>query len=415
MSLALLALLILAALILEGFFSGSEMALISADRMTLHKAAQAGNKGAKLALKLVSKPEHVLATTLVGTNVCVAFQATLTTLYVYKHLGPRFELYTVLMLSPLILIFGEIIPKTIYQRYAERLAPIIATPIHLASLALSPVIWVLRRYTDWLSRRLQPLEELVTGRHQPTHREELRYLLTYGQKETSLKSSERRMIKRILDFSKAEAKNALIPLIKVDMIEDTLTVNDALEAFTRHGHSRLPVYHERVDNVVGVVHVFDLFSEQNGDKPVTSITQPAHYAPESQQLEKLLFTMQKRGIQMAIVVDEYGGAVGILTVEDILEEIVGEIKDEYDHDTSQYRELGEREYLIQGQMEIDAINELLKLALPHGSYETLAGFLLQQFDRIPEEGDELYYGDLKFVVRKASNRVIQTVHVSQLK
>ncbi len=415
MSLGLLVLCLLIALVLEGFFSGSEMALISADRLALHKAAQSGNKGAKLALKLVSKPEHVLATTLVGTNVCVAFQATLTTLYVYKNLGPHYEFYSVLVLTPVILIFGEIIPKTIFQRYAERLAPVIAPLVAAASWFFSPVIWVLRRYTDWLSRRLQPLEELVTGRHQPTHREELRYLLTYGQKETALKSSERRMIKRILDFSKAEAKNALIPLVKVDMIEDTLTVKEALEAFTRYGHSRLPVYHERVDNVIGVLHVFDLFSEQDGEKPIVRIMQSAHYAPQSQQLEKLLFTMQKRGIPMATVVDEYGGAVGILTVEDILEEIVGEIKDEYDHDTSQYRELGEREYLIQGSMEIDAINELLKLGLPQGSYETLAGFLLQQFDRIPEEGDELYYGELKIVVRKASNRVIQSVHVSILK
>ncbi|MBI3557717.1 MAG: DUF21 domain-containing protein [Deltaproteobacteria bacterium] len=281
MSIGILILLLVTALILEGFFSGSEMALISADRLVLHKAAQAGNKGAKLALKLVSKPEHVLATTLVGTNICVGFQATLTTLYVYKHLGPRFELYSVLMLSPLILLFGEIIPKTIYQRYAEKLAPVIAPFVQVASWLFSPIIWVLRHYTDWLSRRLQPLEELVTGRHQPTHREELRYLLTYGQKETSLKSSERRMIKRILDFSKAEAKNALIPLIKVDMIEDTLTVNEALEAFTRHGHSRLPVYHERVDNVIGVLHVFDLFSEQDGNKPIARTMQTAHYAPRN--------------------------------------------------------------------------------------------------------------------------------------
>jgi CBS domain containing-hemolysin-like protein len=142
--------------------------------------------------------------------------------------------------------------------------------------------------------------------------------------------------------------------------------------------------------------------------------QPAHYSPESQQLENLLFTMQKRGIQMTVVVDEYGGAVGVLTLEDILEEIVGEIKDEYDADTAQYREVAAGEFLVQGQMEIDTINETLKLGIPKGEYETLAGFLLQQFNRIPEEGDELYFSGLKFVVRKASSRVIQAVQITVL-
>lgn len=415
MSIGLLAILILAALVIEGFFSGSEMALISADRLALHKLAIAGNKGAKLALKLVARPEHVLGTTLIGTNVCVAFQATLATLYLYQHHGPHYELYSVLILSPLVLIFGEIIPKTIYQRYAERLAPAVAPLVQLASWVFAPVIWVLEGYTDWLSRRLRPIEELVTGRQATSHREELRYLLTYGQKETSLKSSERRMIRRILDFSKADAKNAMLPLVKVDMIEDTFTVAEALEAFTKYGHSRMPVYHERVDNIVGVAHLFDFFGESEASKPVTRVMKPAHYAPESQQLEKLLYTMQRRGIQMTVVVDEYGGAVGILALEDILEEIVGEIKDEYDQDTSQYRAINDHEFLVQGNMEIAAINEALRLTLPRGDYETLAGFLLQQFDRIPDEGDELYYGDIKFIVRKASSRMIQLVHVTLLK
>jgi putative hemolysin len=402
------------ALILEGIFSGAEMALISADRLQLSKQAQLGNKGAKLALELLSKPERVLATALVGTNICVAFQAALTTLYVFHNWGPKYDLYGVALLSPAILIFGELLPKTIYQRYAEQMAPRVAPFIQAARLIFAPITWTLGRYTDWLSRILNPLEEAITGRQRPSHREELRYLLTYGQKETSLKTSERRMIKRILDFTKAEAKNALIPLVRVDMIEDTITVAEALDAFHNYGHSRLPVYKDRVDNVVGMLHVFDLFAEADLTRPITQVMQAAFYVPVTQQLENLLFTMQKRGIQMGIVVDEYGGAVGIVTLEDILEEIVGDIKDEYDHDSAQFRETGKDQYMIQGQMEISSINELLKMGLPRGDYETLAGFLLQQFNRIPDEGDELYYGELKFVVRKASNRLIQLVEVTRI-
>ena len=415
MTIITLAAILFCVLLIEGFFSGSEMALISVDRLALHKQAEQGHRGARTALRLLAKPEQFLATTLVGTNICMAFQAIATTLYVYKYLGHEYDLYSILILTPTILIFGEILPKTIFQRYAETLAPRVAPVLEIARLIFAPITWTLGRYTDWLTKKLHPLEELVTGKHQPSHREELRYLLTYGQKETTLKTSERRMIKRILDFAKAEAKNALIPLVNVDMIEDTLAVTEAIELFIKHGHSRVPIYHERVDNVVGVLNLFDLFSEQDGTKPITQVMKSAFYVPVSQQLDDLLFTMQKRGVQMAIVVDEYGGAVGIVTLEDVLEEIVGDIKDEYDTDTALYREAQKDEWIIQGQMEIAAINEQLKLALPRGDYETLAGFLLQQFNRIPEEGDELYYGDLKFTVRKASNRVIQAVQVTRTK
>ncbi len=402
------------ALCLEGFFSGSEIALISSDRLALKKKSDKGDSGSRLALKLLKHPENVLVTTLIGTNLCVAFQATFATLYIYKNFGPNYDIYTTLILSPLVLIFGEILPKTIFQRYAETMASKAAFFIQAARLIFTPMSWILNKYTNFLSQNIQPVEEMISSKQSSSHRDELRYLLSYGQKETTLKTSERRMIRRILDFSKVEARNAQIPLIQLDMAKDNISVRDALEAFKRSKHSRLPVYHDRVDNVVGILHLYDLFGEKNLDRPISQIMQPTFYAPETQLLQDLLFTMQIRGIRMAIVVDEYGGATGVLTVEDIVEEIVGDIKDEYDPDTSQYKEIQEGVYLIHARMEINAANEQLKLGLPRGNYETIAGFLLQQFNRIPEEGDELYYKNLKFVIRKASNRAVLLVQVAFL-
>ncbi len=412
MSLGALIFFEILALLAEGFFSGSEMALISADRLALRKAANGGNRGAKLALDLLTRPEHVLITVLVGTNLCVAFQATMITLFIFTNLGPEYDFYAVLILSPLALIFGELFPKTIYQRFAEHLAPIVARPILIARWVFAPATWVVGKYASWLSRMLLPVQEAIGVHQRTSHRDELSYLLHYGRRETALKRTERRMIRRIFDFSRAEAKRALIPLVHLDMIEDTLTQAEALDAFLKYGHSRLPVYHERVDNIVGVVHVFDVFSEQDPAKSVTKLMQPAFFAPVSQQLDDLLYTMKKRGIQMAIVVDEYGGAVGALTLEDILEEIVGEIKDEYDRDSTDFRQLGEGEYLIHARMEINALNEELKLDLPRGDYETLAGFLLQQFNRIPETGDELFFKNLKFVIRRATKKAIEQAYVT---
>lgn len=414
MTLLTLFIIVFGCLLLQGFFSGSEMALISADRLLLKKQSEKGNRGAKLALELLKKPEHVLATTLVGTNLCVAFEAVAVTIYLLTNYGPGYELYSILVLSPLSLVFGEVLPKTIYQSYSEGMAPKIAPLIRYARLLFTPATWVLGRYTDWISKWLQPLEEAITGRQAVSHREELRYLLTYGKKETTLKTSERRMIRKIFDFSKAEVKNALIPLVNLQMIEDTTTSQEALALFEKNGHSRLPVYHERVDNVVGVLHIFDVFVEQDPQKKIIQLMQAPFYAPETQRLFDLQFTMQKRGIQMAIVVDEYGGAVGAVTLEDILEEIVGDIKDEYDSEAAAYRAINDKEFLIQGKMEIRAIIDDLKLNIPHGNYETLAGFLLQQFGRIPEEGDELYFSNMKVLIKKANNRVIQTVQITLL-
>lgn len=418
MSLEIYLIILVLALITEAFFSGSEMALISCNRLTLRKLAQKDNPGAKLALEMLQHPEHLLSTTLVGTNFCIALQAIALTLFIHKNYGATNSLLGTLLVTPLILLFGELIPKTLFQRYAERAAPHVVYPLRFFQKLLLPVTWLIGKYTSWLSKKLQPLEEAVTGRLRTSHRDELRFLLSYGKKETKLKSSERKMIRRILDFSKAETKNALNPLVNVDALQDSTTLPEALASFKKYAHSRLPVYHGRVDNIVGILHSFDLFTDadisNSSEKRISELMKPAYYAPETQKLDDLFYNLQKRGIQMAIVVDEYGGAVGIITIEDILEEIVGEIQDEYDEESAQFKEFSDNEFLVQGRMEIEAINDLLKLNLPHGDYETLAGFLLQQFNRIPEEGDELYYGNLKFIIRKASHRMIKLVHITNL-
>lgn len=412
MTMGTLLIMIAVLLFIQGFFAAAELSLISSDRIALERQAQAGNRRARLALNMLERPDRILATTLLGTNLCVAVSAAVATTFAFNTLGEESESLVVMFLSPLALVLGELIPKTLGQRYAEKISPTLAPILRFAQTLFKPLIWVVGKYTDWLSRKLHPIETLITGANPPSHRDELRYLLSHGQKETSLKTSERKMIRRIFDFSRAEAKRALIPLIRIDMLEDTSTVKDALEAFSRFKHSRLPVYKDRVDNVIGVLHLFDVYLETDHTKSISQVMRPAFYVPETQQLEQLLFTLQKRGIQLAIVVDEYGGATGIVTLEDILEEIVGDIQDEYDNETALYRELGPSEYLVQGQMTIGSLAERLKIHVPKGSYETLAGFLLQQFNRIPEEGDELYFKGMKFVIRKASERAIKQVVIN---
>ena len=375
-------------LMIEAFYSGSEIALLSADRLKLKQSAKEGSKAATRTLRLLQTPERIFSSTLLMVNISVVTTSILVALWIIQTRGNHSELLAVAITSPLIVIFGEFIPKTLFQKNADRVAPLVAPVVEWTFILFYPVTQLLGSYTSRLSRAIDPLEELLTGTKRTT-REELRSLLTSSQADSEISRSERRLIRRILDFRGTEAQHALIPLVKVDAAEDTTTVREALESFQRHRHSRMPVYSERVDNIVGILEVSDLFSAPNLDAPVRSLLRPAHYSPESQELEDLIREMRSKKSEMCVVVDEYGGAVGILTMEDIFEEIVGEIQDEYDHEGGGTQKLGDGRWWVAARQPITQVNEDLQIGIPEGDYETLGGFLLQQFGRIPETGDEL--------------------------
>ncbi len=403
-------------LMVEAFYSGSEIALLSADRLRLQTQVKEGDTGAARAVKLLQAPERIFATTLLMTSISVVTISILVALWMLQRLGGHSDLLAIAVTSPIVVIFGELLPKTLFQRRADQIAPKVARILEWTYIAFYPLTRLLGTYTSRLSRAIDPLEELLTGRRKTT-REELRALLATGKLESDIRRSERRLIRRILDFRGTEAQHALIPLVEVDAAEETTTIRDALESFQRHRHSRMPVYSERVDNIVGILEVSDLFSAPDLNASVRSVLRPAHYAPESQELEDLIRDMRTKRSEMCVVVDEYGGAVGILTMEDIFEEIVGEIQDEFDHEASGYQALSEGRWWVPARQSIVQLNEEIDLALPEGDYETLGGFLLQQFGRIPGAGDELYFststGNYRFTVRKADMRAIQAVLVER--
>jgi putative hemolysin len=404
-------------LMIEGFFSGAEIALVSADRIELKKKAKKNSKGSKKALELLRNPEKIFSVTLMMNTFCVISISVLIMVYCISALPDEAEFIAVLITSPLIVIFGELIPKTIYQQHADRLAPYLAYPISWTYWIFLPFSWVLSSYTGKLSRFVGPVEELVTGKKHNT-REQIRSLLSYTKKETDIKTSTKKMIKRIFDFKDAEAKHALIPLVRVEAIEKVATVKQALEKFERHRHSRMPVFLDRIDNIVGTLETADLFGAADLNQDITRFITPASYAAETQSLDDLLIVMRREDNEMVVVVDEHGGAVGILTLEDIVEEIVGDIRDEYDTEATPFRELEPGKWVVQAKMEVQEINEKLKIDLPQGDYETLSGFLLLQFGRIPEPRDELFFntsaGSFKFTVRNASERHIETVLIERI-
>jgi CBS domain containing-hemolysin-like protein len=404
-------------ILIEGFFSGSEIALLSADKLVLRQLSNQGHAGAKLALETANHPERIFSTTLLMTSICVITTSALITLFCLQKSIPHADAIAVLITSPLVVLLGELIPKTIYQRHATSLAPLVVYPLIWTYWLLFPITRILSSYTNRLSRIVGPIEELLAGKRK-TSREEIRELLSYNKKETEIKSTEKKIIKRIFDFRYTEAKHALIPLVRVDAIENSATVQEALEKFEHHRHSRMPVYGERVDNIVGILEISDLLASNDLKETIQHYLSPAHYVAETQSLEDLMSEMRRENKEMVVVVDEHGGAVGILTFEDIIEEIVGEISDEYDFESLQYKILTERKWSVQARMEIEQLNEALKLDIPEGNYETLSGFLLQQFGRIPKIQDELFFnttaGSFRFLIQKANERHIETVLIEKI-
>jgi CBS domain containing-hemolysin-like protein len=395
-------------LLLEAFFSASEIALISANRRRLQERAEQGHRGAALALKLLNTPERLVASTLLGSNLAEISNTILVTAFLIEVMGQTGEMAAALLLPPLILILAEITPKSIGRQLADYLAPRLSPILW----ALSWVIFPLTFLFACLSRDLL----FLTGSRHPSQmpfisREDLHLVVKKSGPEVDLETPERRIIHRILRFSLRTVKEVMVPLVRVAAIPDTLNAAQALEEFRNTRFSRLPVYHHRIDNLIGVLHAFDLLGEEAPERSVRAYMRPIKYVPELKKIDRLLAEMQRQAVHLAAVVDEYGGTVGIVTIEDLLEEIVGEIADEFDQEVTPFKKLGERHYLINARMEIGALNDALHLDLPPGDYETLAGFLIDQLGDLPRPGERIKFRNLQFTVLQADSRTLKEVEL----
>jgi CBS domain containing-hemolysin-like protein len=392
----------------EAFFSGSEIALIAANPQRLRKSSKVSPARIRMTLDLLKNRERILATTLCGTNLSVVTNSILITSFLLSQLDDRGELFAVMLLTPLLLIFGEIIPKTLFQQHADSIALKVAYPIWLASYVFYPLVYFITKVTQYLFRLFG-----AKGSHGIPFvtREELRLIFKMSRKGSDLTPEEVTMIDRLFDFAHKTVKEAMVPLVEVVAVEDTATVKEVLELIDVKGHSRFPVYHERIDNIIGVINSFDLLDSSLSQGSLTSFIRTVPYVPEVKPVDDLLIEMQKQRKHLSIVVDEYGGSVGIITIEDILEEIVGEIEDEYDPDKKLYQKAGEGRYIVNSRMEIAQMGELLPLTLPEGDYETLGGFLLEQFGHIPQSGEVLHFHNMTFTVLSSDERSIGRVEI----
>jgi putative hemolysin len=404
----LASLVIIGCLSAEAFFSGAEIALYSANRLRIRQHAEQGARGAQLILQMLEKPEQMLGSMLVMHNLVVITGTALATAAFVDWLGQWGEWVALIVMTSLVLTVGEIFPKTLFQHSADRLATIVIYPLRVVFYACYPLVYVITGMIDYL---LGLLGMQAEKKNPFVTKEELDLLVQLSDRGSVLGADERRMIRRIFGFSDTRVHEAMIPLVEVVALEDSASVDELLGAIRAHGFSRIPIFQDNVHNIVGWVNAFDVLSLPPAERSFRQLIRPAYYVPETRRIGDLLRDVQRKGIPLAIVVDEYGGSVGIVTIEDMLEEIVGEIEDEYDARARLYEVLPDGSFRIDARMEIDAINEILGLNIPTGDYATLAGFILAQLERIPRRGELLMHDGLMLEVEEASNRAVQRVHV----
>ncbi len=392
----------------EAFFSGSEMAIVSINKTYLRHLFEKGSKRAALLLKALEHPEKLLGTTLLGTNIANLTLNTFLTHFIIGRFGKEYELLTLLITTPVILILGEAIPKAIFASQADRIAPNLILPLNLFSKLLSPLVaivaWIARQVTSMLGVEFHKKTPFVT-------REELEFLLHASEGPQAHRVIEKEMVDRVLSFSEMSARYKMISLVDVISVSQHMTLDQAAHVFKDSGYSRLPVYSHRVDHVIGWISYYDLLLNEDMSVKVEQIVRPILFVPGTILLDELLLFMQRRCESLVMCVNEYGGVIGMITLEDVIEEVVGDIEDEHDVNTGLIEIIEAKKMKVKGRISIERINDLLIQKIPQGSYETLAGFLLTKFGRIPKDNEWIMHGQMKFMILKASDRAIEEVMV----
>ena len=400
-------------LVCEGFFSGSEIGVVSADRMKLRHEAAKGSEGAKLALEMLKNPEWLLSTTLVGTNIAVVTNTTMATALMIELFGPSASWLAVVLVAPLIWVFGEIVPKSIFQQRADSLTPRVIFLLKFCSYVFYPILVVFSFLARLLGRLFGGKSD---GKNPFTLREEIKTMMHMSGSDSDIEQIEQDMIRRLFNFGETTAHEVMMPLIDVAMIERSVTCGQARKLAIEHSHARIPVYQERVDRVIGLIDTLELLGV-SADEPIEPFIKEVSYVPAGKSIQDLLLDMRRDRDQVAVVIDEFGGAEGIVSIEDILEEVVEDIQDEYDSaepEIQLIRRQDDGTLLANARVDLDDLAEELGIELPKGRYSSLAGFLLEKAGEVPEVGSSVDYKELSFTVTRGSVRSIQEVRISVL-
>lgn len=397
-------------LMLSAFFSSAETALTTVNRIRIRSLADEGSKNAKTVLKITDESGKMLSAILIGNNIVNLSAASLTTTLAYS-LGGSMVAVANAALTIAILLFGEITPKTMATIHAEKMALAYAKIIRLFMIIATPVIF----FINGLSRGVLMLFRIDPDAKNNTMTEtELRTIVDVSHEDGVIESDEKEMIYNVFDLGDAKAKDVMVPRVHVTFADVDSTYEELIEIFREDKFTRLPVFEETTDNVIGTINMKDLLLFDNTKEfHVRDILREAYFTYEYKSISELLVDMRQASFNIAIVLDEYGETAGLITLEDLLEEIVGEIHDEYDENEEDFiQEISPKEYLIEASMNLDDLNDRLELSLESEDYDSLGGYIIELLDRFPEVGDSVTTEDgIRLVVQTLDKNRIETVHM----
>ena len=405
-------------LLLSAFFSSAEAAFLSLERTRIAHLVSSGASGAARVDKMISHPERLLSTILFGNNLVNVAFATLVTLVVVSALGEDREgqaaLVATVVGTVLLLIAGETIPKSIAVRRAEKMAFIYSLPVLWLEALFLPVVvvlqWTARFVSSWFGGD-PPRASVTEG--------EIRTLVDIGEAQGTVEPGEAEMIENVFRFGDMEAREVMTPRTEVVSVKRGTSLREVLGTYAEHSHTRLPVYKDDVDDVIGIISAKDVLRAisvkgMGLDDPVTDVMRDAYFVPETKRASELFDELRQSGNQLAIVVDEFGGVAGLVTLKRLLEEVVGPVGEEGSGPREEYESIGRNTFQVDGGMSIDEVNEELGINLPEGDFETIAGLVLALLGYIPTQGEQFEYANLRLEITEMKGLKIETIKVTIL-
>ncbi len=401
---------------LSGFFSASETAFIALPRARLMHLVRSGRPGADRVSHIIQRPERFLATVLLGNNLvntAAAALATVLALNLITNQGLS-VLAATAGVTTFLLLFGETVPKNIAWRRSEKVAFAVSRPIRLVELTLSPVVTLLQLFSTMTNRALG-----ISASTPQIGEEEIRTMIAAGAQTGAVDAGEAALLEKVFRFGDRQIREIMTPRPEIIWIENGDNLERFLEVYSEHTHTRFPVYEESMENVLGVLSVKDILSGMEGLKgeasgPVTKDLRPAFFVPETKSVSETFNVMREGGHSVVLTVDEFGGIAGLATLKQMMAVIVGQMGDEGSAPEETVTALGRDAFLMDAGLAISDINEELGLGIPEGDYQTLAGFILDRMGRIPDVGDALEFGDLRFTIRTMERVRIEEVELRRL-
>lgn len=393
-------------LIISYIFSASEISFIGSNEIKLRKKSNEGDKRAKNILKLKEKPEEFISTIIIGNNFVNILAASIANTIFLKNIKYGSTVLSSIVMTIIIVIFAELLPKTISTYNPESYILKVQPFLFLVSYILKPFSII----TNSIINLILKIFGKDLKKSRSYDEEELRIFLSMSSENGTIEEEEKELIESIIEFQDKPVYEVMIPRVDVTILPVDSKIEEIIETINKTGHSRIPIYENNIDNIIGVLHAKDLLKVtfNNKDINIKDLLHQTIFVPDTKKTSELFKEMQKKKIHMAIVVDEFGGFEGIVTMEDLLEEIVGEIQDEYDLEEVPFKKLNEKEFIFDAKISIEDVEEILGVELPHEDYETLGGLFLDLLGHIPTKGESCDYKSLKFIaIEVKGNRIIK--------